>query len=85
VPGVQSQSLPIFHGCKRGFMCSAEAPCFTPHPWSSTHKTCLFSSAYMRADHIETELTRSLTGEPTYREAVEILMKTSLLNRERGR
>jgi hypothetical protein len=80
----QSQSLPVFHGCERGIMCSVEAPCFTPHPWSSTHETCLFSSAYMRAQHTESDLTRSLMGEPTYREAVEILMKVSLLNRGRG-
>ncbi len=83
MPKKQSQSLPAFHGCERGIICNAEASCFTPHPWSSTHETCLFSSAYMRAEHISVDLTRALTGEPTYREAVEIMMKVSLLNRGR--
>gem|GEM_PF-4106485 len=79
------ESLPVFHGCERGIVCSVDAPCFTPHPWSPTHETCLFASAYMRAEHVGSELTRSITGEPTYKEAIEIMMKVSLLNRGRGK
>ena len=83
MPKKQSPPLPVFHGCERGIVCSPEARCFTPHPWSSTHETCLFSSAYMRAEHVGTDLTRSLSGEATYQEALEIQMKVSLLNRKR--
>ena len=83
MPETQPIILPVFHGCG-GTICCREAPCFTPHPWSSTHETCLFSSAYMRAEHLEEELARTHTGEPSYREAVEILMKFALLNRGRG-
>ena len=72
-----------FHGCERGLTCSRESHCFIPHPWSVTGDTCVFASAYMRAEHVTSELTRSLTGEPTYREAIEILMKAALLNRSK--
>ena len=80
-----SNQLPVFHGCERGIVCNPEAPCFVPHPWSSARSTCLFASAYMRAEHILDNLPRNLSGEPTYREAIEVLMMVSLLNRARGR
>jgi len=71
-----------FHGCKGGLICNSNASCFLPHPWSCTGETCLYSSSYMRAEHAAYELVRSVTGTPSYREAIEILMKVSLLNRK---
>lgn len=76
-----SQPLP-FHGCDRGMSCSPETPCFVPHPWSFSGETCMYASAYMRADHVESEKTRSLTGEVTYSEALEAKMKANLLNQD---
>ncbi|MBS1186027.1 MAG: hypothetical protein H6R04_45 [Burkholderiaceae bacterium] len=72
-----------FHGCERGLSCSRETPCFVPHPWSLTGDTCVYASAYMRAFHTQPEPTRSLTGEVTYKDAVEVQMKVSLLNRKK--
>ena len=37
----------------------------------------------MRAEHLTSERTRSITGETTYSEAVEVEMKVSLLNRKK--
>ncbi len=72
-----------FHGCERGLTCSRESACFVPHPWSFSGETCVFASAYMRAEHLTSERTRSITGETTYSEAVEVEMKVSLLNRKK--
>ena len=77
----KQQSTPVFHGCKR-LNCSYEAPCFTPHPFSGTHETCLFSSALMRAKHAAYELTRSLTGETAYLDVTEIQLKASLVKHD---
>jgi hypothetical protein len=38
----------------------------------------------MRAEHLDTDFIRSHTGDPTYLEAIEIMMKVALLNRGRG-
>ena len=84
MPQKKPPPLPVFHGCERGVVCRIEAPCFTPHPWSPTHETCLFASAFMRAEHLDTDFIRSHTGDPTYLEAIEIMMKVALLNRGRG-
>lgn len=76
----------VVHGCDRaGISCGREAQCFTPHPWSPTHETCYYASAFMRAEHAAYELLRSVKGEPSYREAIEILMKGNLIARTRTR
>ncbi|MBS1169690.1 MAG: hypothetical protein H6R01_608, partial [Burkholderiaceae bacterium] len=72
-----------FHGCERGLTCNTQTPCFVPHPWSLTGDTCANASAYMRAFRTQQELTRALTGEVTYKDAVEVQMKVSLLNRKK--
>jgi len=78
----EQTQLPIaFHGCERGIVCNINSACFRPHPWSPTGETCLYASAYMRAEHAAYELARTISGDPSYREAIEILMKVSLLNR----
>lgn len=69
-----------FHGCERGIVCDVSAACFTPHPWSPTGETCLFSSAYMRARHAAYEIERLMRHDGSYYEAIEIQLKASLLN-----
>ena len=78
--------LPIeFDGCARGIVCDISATCFTPHPWSPTGGTCLYSSAYMRAKHAVYELERSMRREAAYQESIEIHLKASLLDHTRNR
>ena len=49
-----------------------------PHPWSVTGTTSLFASALMRAE-LPAKLQKYATsGEPTYLETTEIMLKEAL-------
>lgn len=75
--------FPPLRGIEHVGVSDPDSPHFVPHPWSATHTTSLFTSAFMRAKHAEYELTRSHTGEAAYLDAEEIRLKASLIERER--
>ncbi len=82
----QDSFFPPLRGYEHVGISDPESPNFVPHPWSATHTTCLFASAFMRAEYTYAAshpVTRSITGEVTYVNAEEIRLKASLIQRER--
>jgi len=75
--------FPPLRGIEHVGISDPDSPLFVPHPWSATHTTSLFSSAFMRAKHAGFSVTRSLSGETAYLDAEEIRLKAALVDRER--
>lgn len=76
------EPFPPLLGAEHVGISDPESPNFIAHPWSATHTTSLFASAFMRAEHVHT-VTRSLTGEVAYLDAEEIRLKASLIEKAR--
>lgn len=75
--------FPPLQGAENVGISDPESPLFVAHPWSATHTTGLFTSAFMRRKHEGPVATYSITGDTTYLEAEEIRLKASLIKRER--